>query len=62
MPTYEYQCNKCSKSVTEVRSITQSQEDDNCSDCDGKLYQVYGKMAISFKGDGFYTTDKKKRD
>jgi len=33
-----------------------------CPDCDGKLYQVYGKMAISFKGDGFYTTDKKKRD
>lgn len=61
MPTYEYKC-KNGHEHLETRSILESQKQEKCDICKSKLYQVYGKMAISFNGDGFYTTDKKKRD
>jgi putative FmdB family regulatory protein len=61
MPTYEYTCKACGERVTDVRSITASLATDNCpiDGCAGKLIQLYGNIAVGFKGEGFYSTDKK---
>jgi predicted nucleic acid-binding Zn ribbon protein len=47
--------------VVDQRSIHQELKDDNCpvSDCQGKLKNTYNRIAVSFKGSGFYSTDKK---
>jgi putative FmdB family regulatory protein len=61
MPTYEYTCKTCGERITDVRGIKEDLKNDNCpmDGCSGKLIQVYGNIAIGFKGEGFYTTDKK---
>lgn len=56
MPTYEYRCADCGHEFDIVQSFT----DDAltvCPECEGRLKKVYGNVAISFKGSGFYVTD-----
>jgi putative FmdB family regulatory protein len=55
MPVYELKCEDCSK-VIEV-SCSYSKRPKKCSECGGKLSQVFYPPAIAFKGSGFYTTD-----
>jgi putative FmdB family regulatory protein len=60
MPLYEYRCGN-GHIMQEVRSI----HDDEpaqviCTECASPMHQVLGGVAISFKGNGFYTTDKGK--
>jgi len=61
-PIYEYICKACNKEYSETRGITEPQRQVDCPDenCKATLYRKFGNMAVSFKGDGFYTTDKKK--
>jgi putative FmdB family regulatory protein len=64
MPTYEYECTKCS-TVTEVfQSITESprrrlkKTDDPACTCGATVQRLIGTGAgIIFKGSGFYQTD-----
>lgn len=61
MPTYEYKCNKCSKTVMEVRSMNEATRFTSCIDCGGEFAQVYRLTGGPiFKGEGFYSNDKKK--
>ena len=56
MPTYEYACKSCGKHLEVQQSFT----DDaltTCPTCGGPLRKVFGNIAISFKGSGFYSTD-----
>jgi putative FmdB family regulatory protein len=56
MPTYDYRCRDCSHEF----EIQQSFSDDaltECPQCGGSLRKVFGNVAISFKGSGFYKTD-----
>ncbi len=56
MPTYEYACKECGVQF----EIVQSFHDDPltvCSTCGGQLRKVFGNIAITFKGGGFYKTD-----
>lgn len=56
MPTYEYRCADCGHNFDIFQSFT----DDSltvCPECDGNLKKVFGSVAISFKGPGFYVTD-----
>lgn len=56
MPTYEYRCADCGHHFDIVQSFT----DDSltvCPECGGRLKKVFGNVAISFKGSGFYVTD-----
>ncbi|HEX3540927.1 MAG TPA: FmdB family zinc ribbon protein [Acidimicrobiales bacterium] len=56
MPTYEYACKSCGHHVEVQQSFT----DDpltTCPTCGGPLRKVFGNIAISFKGSGFYSTD-----
>jgi putative FmdB family regulatory protein len=59
MPTYEYACRKCGEHLEVVQAFT----DDaltTCPNCGGPLRKVFGRVGISFKGDGFYKTDSRK--
>ncbi|MDQ6615637.1 MAG: FmdB family transcriptional regulator [Actinomycetota bacterium] len=56
MPTYEYACRSCGKH----QEVQQHFADDpltTCPSCGGELRKVFGNIAISFKGRGFYSTD-----
>ena len=56
MPTYEYACRSCGRHIDVQQSFT----DDaltTCPTCGGQLRKVFGNIAISFKGTGFYSTD-----
>lgn len=56
MPIYEYACKSCGERL----EVSQSFSDDpltNCTVCGGPLRKVFGSIAISFKGSGFYRTD-----
>jgi len=61
MPTYEYKCSKCKKSYYEVRSISEDQKLKKCENCDVGLIRVFGTPTVTFKGEGFYSVDKKSR-
>ncbi len=60
MPTYEYACKECGQQFETVQSF----HDDPltvCSNCGGRLRKVFGNIAITFKGSGFYKTDSRSK-
>lgn len=57
MPTYEYECQKCSHLFEQFQSIT-AEPLKRCPKCRGKVKRLLGTGAgIIFKGSGFYQTD-----
>jgi putative FmdB family regulatory protein len=58
MPTYEYACPNGHMTI-DKRSIHDDNEPTKCNECGGQLTQIIGGLGISFKGSGFYSTDKK---
>lgn len=56
MPKYDYGCNQCGR-FEYTHSISDSLQ--NCPTCGAEVKRVYSPVGISFKGSGFYTTDKK---
>ena len=57
MPTYEYECQKCSHLFEKFQSIT-AEPLKRCPKCRGKVKRLLGTGAgIIFKGSGFYQTD-----
>jgi putative FmdB family regulatory protein len=63
MPTYEYECQACSK-VHEVFHGMNAPRPRKCPKC-GKLKLkklLSGGAGFIFKGDGFYTTDYRSKD
>lgn len=57
MPTYEYKCEKCKKTLEISQSMT-AQPLRKCPKCGGKLNRLIGSGAgFIFKGSGFYATD-----
>ncbi len=56
MPTYSYSCTECDNAFDIVQKMT----DDTlttCPQCEGRLRKVYGRVGVTFKGEGFYRTD-----
>ena len=61
MPLYEYRCAD-GHTFTVVRSIHDDEPAEIiCTQCSGPMHQVLGGVAITFKGKGFYSTDKGNR-
>ncbi len=61
MPTYEYQCEKCSYRFEKFQSITAAPEK-KCPKCKGKVKRLISSGAgVIFKGSGFYETDYKRK-
>jgi putative FmdB family regulatory protein len=60
MPLYEYRCGN-GHTMQTIRSIHDDEPAEViCTECLSPMHQVLGGVAISFKGNGFYTTDKGK--
>lgn len=60
MPTYEYRCKSCGHELEVQQSFT----DDplvECPACQGELRKVFGNIAVTFKGSGFYKTDSRSK-
>lgn len=57
MPTYQYRCKACGDDLEVQQSFT----DDaltTCPSCgEEQLKKVFGNIAVTFKGSGFYKTD-----
>lgn len=60
MPTYSYVCTN-GHEYTEYRSIDDNDRATKCPDCGADLTRQYGLGAVTFKGKGFYQTDKGRR-
>jgi len=57
MPTYEYQCTRCSLVFEEFKPISAPRRE-RCPECRGKVERlISGGMGMLFKGSGFYVTD-----
>ena len=57
MPTYQYRCKACGDELEVQQSFT----DDALTTCpacgEPQLKKVFGNIAVTFKGSGFYKTD-----
>lgn len=56
MPTYEYACRGCGRSLEVVQSFS----DDpltTCEDCGGELRKVFSAAGLIFKGSGWHIKD-----
>lgn len=58
MPIYPYYCPACDHSIEYKRSIHDEEPAYMCEKCGYRLVRVYEPTVVSFKGGGFYTTDK----
>ena len=56
MATYSYQC--CGITQDVVASIKDTHQAPICAVCNDKMKRIYNTFGISFKGKGFYATDK----
>ncbi len=59
MPTYEYQCSKCSNNYDKKEGFDAPPQQ-KCPKCGGKAQRVIQAPPIVFKGSGFYKTDSRK--
>ncbi|MCH8009467.1 MAG: FmdB family transcriptional regulator [Chloroflexi bacterium] len=59
MPTYVYQCSKCSNNY-EKKEGFDAPPRQKCPKCGGKAQRVILAPPIVFKGSGFYKTDSRK--
>ena len=59
MPTYDYHCPVCKTTESVVRSVTDDELIPKCN-CGELMLRVFGVTGVTFKGSGFYTTDKGK--
>lgn len=55
---YSYKCLNCSVVYEVERSIHAEASSPNCSSCHTEMSRVWNSPAITFKGSGFYSSDK----
>jgi putative FmdB family regulatory protein len=60
MPTYEFTCIDCDKTITATMKYDDI-DTFTCTECGNAMNRSYSFGAVSFKGSGFYTTDKGKQ-
>ncbi len=57
MPTYEYQCDDCGRSMEVFQRISERPKR-KCPSCGGRIRRlISGGAGLLFKGSGFYITD-----
>jgi putative FmdB family regulatory protein len=60
MPIYEYKCSENAEHrFSEVRGMNDEPRITECTECKKPLTRLFEVRGISFKGDGFYSNDKK---
>ena len=60
MPTYEYRCKSCGHELEVQQSFTDDPLTE-CPECQGALRKVFGNIAVTFKGSGFYKNDSRSK-
>jgi len=58
MPTYEYICKNCGKTIEVFQSFADKPLKKH-AECGGQLQKVFHARGIVFRGSGFYATDGK---
>lgn len=61
MPKYDFQCIDCLSQVEVESSINMALETPDCPICEMPMSRMFNSFGISFKGTGFYSTDKGRR-
>jgi putative FmdB family regulatory protein len=56
VPTYDYQCRSCGRTIEVIHSMSEDGPS-VCEVCGGDLRRVFHPTGIIFKGSGFYKTD-----
>ncbi len=56
MPTYDYRCLNCGRTVELVHSILEDGPE-ACEICGGPVQRVVQPTGVIFRGSGFYVTD-----
>lgn len=59
MPRYLYTCKRDDTRTIVIREIHQEEELPTCIICGKPQVRLYDFNSVHFKGDGFYSTDKK---
>ncbi|NBW21834.1 MAG: zinc ribbon domain-containing protein [Caulobacteraceae bacterium] len=55
---YHYKCLNCSATLSVERSIHAKESAPSCTDCGKAMNRVWSSPPLSFRGPGFYSTDK----
>ena len=58
MPVYEYLCKQCNLVVIESRPVDDRDNKTMCDNCNIEMKRLLSSPGVSFKGSGFYSTDK----
>lgn len=59
MPVYTYMCGMgCANWFDQQRTVNERDDETICEKCGHPMTRVYTPPAITFKGTGFYQTDK----
>jgi len=58
MPAYDFKCQTCDNTATIVVSIKEKIKTPVCVKCSESMIRQYELGAITFKGTGYYSTDK----
>lgn len=56
MPTYDYQCRDCGRTIEVIHPMLEDGPS-ACEQCGGAMRRVLHPTGIIFKGSGFYKTD-----
>ena len=55
---YEYECPGDGEIVQIERGMNEPESDYACGTCGAKLRRIWNAVPVTFRGKGFYTTDK----
>jgi len=58
MPVYTYKCPQCNKSIDVRTDLDKADLPQHCPKCKIAMRKQQGFGGVTFKGTGFYTTDK----
>jgi len=61
MAKYEYDCMRCAQRYVKERSINDNDPGYQCDTCNTSLVRVYSNVGAVFNGNGFYSTDNRKK-
>lgn len=53
MPTYDYRCFTCDARKTEVKAMSSTEPNPDCSKCKKPMQQIYSAPGLSFRGSGW---------
>lgn len=62
MPIYDYECKDCNVGSSVVARISDTITAPICTECGQDMVRKFNLGAVTFKGSGFYRTDRNKRE